>query len=999
MEIRQIFLSYSRPDQDQVEQIARRLDQEGYKIWYDQAKIVPGESWSDALDRGLRESSHCLVFVGPGEVRPWQQEEIRTAINSAITQSKTFRLIPVLLPGVRVRPGDSELPSFLTNRQWVEFRESLDNEDDWHLLVCGLQGKEPGLGLPAGQAGACPYKGLAVFGIQDAPYFYGREAVTDTILPRLRERITQADRPRFFAVIGPSGTGKSSLVRAGVLAGITEGRRLDDCGTWIRDPLIFKPGDTPLNSLAKMLIGHEATRQRFSLWSVADVEKKLRQSTNGESRFLTDEVETVIPAGTYLPVLVDQFEEMLKPLARRDTPGNDTQAQIDAYKRDQFLPFVRNLAFAARQARGRLVFIVTMRDDFYGLCGSDEAFGALISENHKLLSPMSTAELRNAVEQPARNSGKAVQPALLTLIENDMRNRPGALPLLQETLEQLWHSSGNTLTSDAYTTLGGIAGSLKNKADNTYKGLMEAMGPSRDNRRREGIIRRIFLDLVNRGNGIASSRRRERDELPDAPDTGPILDAFVNAHLLLESGDKNSGKSYYELTHEALIEHWSMLADWLRGEEEDDRHRQQLEGEANRWSRAQAQHIEQPTEWQQLESEYLLKGKRWQTIAQWLKASEIPVSKLADQFVGRCRNYAEEQRHGRRKRGLLAFIGLVLMLAVIGIGYFYLTHTHLDLSVQNTDGEAIGDYEIYLSKDRATLDTSLVRWFSPGLLEPDRQYWLKVKNKDYFSLARKIQTAHAGETSDVKVSVFPFQKAKEPEMLRIEGGRFQMGSYTKVDSEAQTDEQPRHEVTIKAFHIGKYEVTFAEYDAFAKAIQQEPPDDEGWGRSQQPVINVNWQDAIDYAQWLSNQTGKHYRLPTEAEWEYVARAATDTGYWWGNDIRQDGKVWANCDGCGSEWVDKRTAQVGSFEPNAFGVYDTAGNVWEWVQDCWHPDYQGAPADGSAWLEADKGDCNQRVIRGGSWSDEPRALRSAYRFGDYPGLRDNFLGFRLAQDVE
>ncbi len=238
-------------------------------------------------------------------------------------------------------------------------------------------------------------------------------------------------------------------------------------------------------------------------------------------------------------------------------------------------------------------------------------------------------------------------------------------------------------------------------------------------------------------------------------------------------------------------------------------------------------------------------------------------------------------------------------------------------------------------------------------------------------------------------------KSIEPEMVRIPAGKFMMGS-----ENGGKDERPPHMVTIsRSFYLGKYEVTQEEFNRFTESTGRELPADEGWGGGVRPVINVSWEDAVAYAEWLSQQTGKRYRLPTEAEWEYAARAGTNTKYWWGDDIQQDGQVWANCDGCGSEWDGKQTAPVGSFEPNGFGISDTAGNVWEWVQDCWHPGYQGAPADGSAWLEADKGDCGRRVIRGGSWGSDPRGLRSADRSGFTPDGRGNGLGFRLAQDVE
>lgn len=234
----------------------------------------------------------------------------------------------------------------------------------------------------------------------------------------------------------------------------------------------------------------------------------------------------------------------------------------------------------------------------------------------------------------------------------------------------------------------------------------------------------------------------------------------------------------------------------------------------------------------------------------------------------------------------------------------------------------------------------------------------------------------------------------EPEMVRIPPGKFLMGS--QQNKAGRWDfEGPQHEVTINyAFEIGKYEVTFDEYDAFANATKRQLPSDEGWGRGKRPVINVTWNDAQDYVQWLSKQTGKKYRLPTEAEWEYAARAGTQTRYWWGDDI---GRNNANCDGCGSQWDNKQSAPVGSFKANAFGLHDTAGNVWEWTQDCWHDNYNNAPGDGSAWLEEDGGNCRGRVVRGGSWFSKPRSVRSVFRYWpDTDGAVSN-QGFRIARD--
>ncbi len=235
----------------------------------------------------------------------------------------------------------------------------------------------------------------------------------------------------------------------------------------------------------------------------------------------------------------------------------------------------------------------------------------------------------------------------------------------------------------------------------------------------------------------------------------------------------------------------------------------------------------------------------------------------------------------------------------------------------------------------------------------------------------------------------------EPEMARIPPGKFLMGA-SATDEFSLDSEHPQHEVMINyAFEIGKYEVTFDEYDAFAEDTSRKLPSDRGWGRGKQPVINVSWYDAQDYVKWLSDKTGKRYRLPTEAEWEYAAKAGTQTQYWWGDDI---GRNNANCNGCGSQWDGKQTAPVGSFKSNAFGLYDTAGNVWEWAQDCAHDNYTNAPADGSAWLEKDGGACNRRVVRGGWWDDMSFNLRSVTRYWVSTGIAIDIIGFRIARDL-
>jgi formylglycine-generating enzyme required for sulfatase activity len=231
-----------------------------------------------------------------------------------------------------------------------------------------------------------------------------------------------------------------------------------------------------------------------------------------------------------------------------------------------------------------------------------------------------------------------------------------------------------------------------------------------------------------------------------------------------------------------------------------------------------------------------------------------------------------------------------------------------------------------------------------------------------------------------------------PEMVMIPAGSFMQGSPPSA-ADSSSDEGPQRRVSVSAFAMGKYTVTFAEWDVCVQAggcNGYRPAD--VWGRGTRPVNFVSWEDAQAYVQWLSRKTGKRYTLPSESQWEYAARAGSTTAYYWGDAI---GSGNANCRGCGSQWDKKQTAPVGSFRPNAFGLHDMAGNVWQWTADCWNEKYNGAPTDGSAWTS---GNCERRVIRGGSWKDIPLRLRSASRSGDFT-QRINDLGFRVLRTAD
>ena len=249
-----------------------------------------------------------------------------------------------------------------------------------------------------------------------------------------------------------------------------------------------------------------------------------------------------------------------------------------------------------------------------------------------------------------------------------------------------------------------------------------------------------------------------------------------------------------------------------------------------------------------------------------------------------------------------------------------------------------------------------------------------------------------------------------PEMVVVPAGQFVMGS-PPSETGRDDDEGPPHLVTIaKPFAVGKYEVTFEQWDECVRAKWCVAADDENWGHGRRPVINVNYEQAIGYAEWLSERTGKKYRLLSEAEWEYAARGGSEKPRFWGtsSDRACEFANVANPSTTSESWWKKewvphscedgfraQTAPVGNYKPNGFGLHDMLGNVWEWVEDCYNKTYDGAPTDGRVWAT---GDCSLRVARGGGWRDRPAFVRSAGRVRCQPAERYDVLGFRVARTL-
>lgn len=267
--------------------------------------------------------------------------------------------------------------------------------------------------------------------------------------------------------------------------------------------------------------------------------------------------------------------------------------------------------------------------------------------------------------------------------------------------------------------------------------------------------------------------------------------------------------------------------------------------------------------------------------------------------------------------------------------------------------------------------------------------------------AETVETTKAAATTTQAPTPIAVSGAKEfhdllkdgtsgPDMIKIAAGTFDMGS---AGSSRHADERPRHSVKVGAFAMSKYEITFTQYDKFIQATGKKLPDDLYMDRTTHPAIFITWDDAYYYVKWLSEQTGHKYRLPSESEWEYAAGTGKRSPYWWG--FNEEPKR-AHCFGCGSGLDPRKPTKVGSFGANEFGLYDTAGNVAEWVHDCWHDTYKDAPTSAEVW---EGGDCAYRVARGGSYGSPPQSIRHAKRDKYKSDSAYDHIGIRVVREID
>jgi formylglycine-generating enzyme required for sulfatase activity/class 3 adenylate cyclase len=449
----------------------------------------------------------------------------------------------------------------------------------------------------------------------------------------------------------------------------------------------------------------------------------------------------------------------------------------------------------------------------------------------------------------------------------------------------------------------------------------------------ENKVRRIFtlrLATVHE-DGEPTRRRSFRSEFSDE-EWRLVSELAGHPNRLLVVATPEIGEPYADVAHEAIFRRWDRLHEWIIAEREFLAWRSGLETARRAWQRTA----------NVSKNSALLMGLALDQARSWLVKREGDLPGPDREFIGLS---IEHDRKARARAGRVRVLLYTLLIGVM---------------------------------------TGLVVWINQSYLKGQMDWYVTVRP---YMLAQVRPHVLSAEVERELKSGDSFQEcAKDcPEMIVIPAGEFTMGSA----------EEWRHNVTIgRPFAVAKFDVTFEQWDVCVSVGGCPQVSDRGMGRGTKPVNYVTWDEANQYVAWLSRMTGKPYRLLSESEYEYAARAGAQTIYPWGDEIGNNN---ANCNGCGSRWDNRETAPVGSFKPNAFGLYDVVGNVWQWVEDC--AGYNKPRLDGAPGKELPgDGECARRTIRGGSWRDYPRLLRPSARSQTPMGSRFNDLGFRIARTL-
>jgi formylglycine-generating enzyme required for sulfatase activity len=951
--VSRIFLSHASSDNAQAVALCDWLQREGWDdIFLDldpERGIAAGERWERALNQAVNRCEAVLFVVSRAWLDSrWCQREFNLAHK---LNKRLFGLLIEPLRPAELPPdlsGTWQLADLVSGHDHASFRVKLPRthqEVDVSLSQEGLRRLRAGLvkaGLdprffawpPTNDPERSPYRGLRPLEAEDAGIFFGRNAPILEALDRLRG-LREAPPPRFLVVLGASGAGKSSFLRAGLLP-----RLARDDRHFLALPII-RPGQAVISGEAGLLralkgpleaAGINAPPADLNAALQADARKlgPLLQALGDKAvAGILDDPKANPPTPV---ILIDQGEELF-----------GAEGQSEAHT---FLALLRHLL--SNDAPGVIV-VLAIRSDSYGHLQEAKHLDAIAKIPFDL-GPMPKGSYTEVIKGPATRVERTARPlkiedVLVDELLGDIESggAKDALPLLAFTLERLYleHGTEGKLTLAKYRSLGGIKGSIEAAVERALKAADADPTIPKDPGARLALLRRgliPWLAGIDPETGAPRRRVARQSEIP--AECRPLIRNLVEQRLLTTDLAKQTGEITVEPAHEALLRQWGLLDRWLA---EDAVVLASLEG-VKRASR----------DWEE-------NGKN----ASWLAhttdrlAAAEGLSKRPDlaasleprdhEYIAACRRAQSAARIRRRRIQALVY---ALLVGIIGglLGWI--------------NQDYVRERFIWFTAMRPYMLAN----FRPYLLTADAER--KLNPRDTFRECAKAC----------------------PEMIVIPPGEFLMGSPDSEEGRAR-NEGPQHKVTItRAFAVSVFDVTFDEWDACVAVGGCPAVGDSGFGRGTMPVTNVTWNDAQTYVAWLSKMTGRSYRLPTEAEWEYMARAGTTTTYYWGNELSKGN---ANCIVCGTKWDNVSPSPVGSFKANPFGLYDVTGNVWQWLEDCLHNTYEGAPTDGSAWTT---GDCSLRVDRGGSWISNASNLRIAFR-GSYPaGSRNYSLGIRAARTL-
>ena len=614
-----VFLSYAGLDKQAARAFAEILQRNGIAVWFDKDAINPGEPWMDIVERAIHESSAMIVYVGRLGVQAWVDREVRFGLVLNTNNPDAFRLIPVLGEGA----DPAALPPFLSQQQFVDLRDKQSAPEQIRRLVEMLRAPAPSaVPFPPGYWEThSPFRSLTVFEPEDSWLFFGRDAETEKLLDLL-------GRAPVLAVLGNSGSGKSSLIRAGLVPALQRGRfpeRGSAPDSW--RVAVFRPSNDPFQELAETLPGQLAP-ELSPTERVALIEKcKKTFPSGGEA--LRNAIAAVAKGSRTL-LVADQFEEIF-------TLTTDPEMRSR---------YIESLLAAARiEGAFPVYLVVSVRADFYANCLDHRKLSELLQANLFNVPRMEGHQLREAIEQRLALAVARAEPGLIDSLLADVGTEPGNLALLEHTLGQLWKKRGpdRVLTNQSYTDIGRLQGALGRHADDVVSDIrVEAL---------QRLVPKIFLDLVQLGEGAQDTRRRVPKQrllrLGNSDQVERLLDQLAAGRLILV------GQDFVEVSHEALIRAWPQLREWLANNREELRLERNLVDAADEWDRKNK------------DSSYLLQGARLAQAEEWL-ARHSDSSASVTQFVAAGRKARKEREWLIRKLAyVLAAVSVVALAAAV----------------------------------------------------------------------------------------------------------------------------------------------------------------------------------------------------------------------------------------------------------------------------------------------------------------------------------------------